>query len=343
MQLGIVVLAHRRNPQSITDHQPSLAAPGLEFGQGHQCLESLGVEADRPGELADITLKASIADVGGHQGIGHGLGIILFQLGDGEEGRQLDLAQLLKRLLDGSHFLIGAAITAPEAREVLGHHGHFALAPLVHPTDVGLAEFAHPIGIATEDTGAKIPLEARPRIVQHVQRRAQEHVETHRPQFPSHDLADFLGVIHVPGGAEGHVVRHLCYTGGDLGIGKAIPILSDSDEQGNEGYGTGQRLTGSEGLEAIGQIGYLEWCILSVGEVTVVSQEHHSAHSVVPDELGDIRPQAGIAASKGDQEQLAHLLLHRHTIHEPLDEIALILRFQRDRQEQGKQNSSQYH
>ena len=66
LQLRVIMTAHCGHAQGIGDQYATLFAPGGKFRQGHEVLQ-LGGQADGRSELADIALKAPIANVRRHQ------------------------------------------------------------------------------------------------------------------------------------------------------------------------------------------------------------------------------------------------------------------------------------
>jgi len=169
-QGGAVIPSQRGNPQGVADQHAAGRAPRGKLRQLHQVLK-LRSQADGRRGLADVALKAPIADVRRHEGRGDAGDGEVAIAGDRGKRRDLDLAQLLDRFLNGRHLIFGAPIRAALPREVFACRDHDPAAADLDAPDECLPDLADPEGIAAEGARVQVALAARPRGVQDVQRR----------------------------------------------------------------------------------------------------------------------------------------------------------------------------
>ncbi len=334
----IVIPANGQHAQRITDQDSSALVPGLELRQSHNGPQPLGVEADGTGALADVPLKATIADMGSHQSVSDIQGVATIGLGHGEEGSQLDLPQFLEGFLNGGGFFVSPAVAAADARKVLGHGCHASLTPLVHPPDVGTTQFAHPVGVTSESASSQITPECRTWLVENIEGGAQQHIDAQGCQFPPHDSTDLTGMLRVPGCAEGHVIGNRGHTAADLGVGETIAFMLNGDKEGDENTWRIRSLTGnkSQALQAIGEVRHALWRPVVIGEVLVGRREDDPAQFELSDKLSDIRFQSNIAAREGDEEHLSHLFLDCHGLDELADRVSWLLSVEGQRRKREK-------
>ena len=317
-QRRVKIFAYRGYAQRVADNQPPLVTPGDELRQPQDSCHTFRIKADRRRELPDVALEASVADVTRHECVGNTQTLVaVAQVGDLKERSQLNAAQFAQRLIHGGHLVIGQAVAAAMAGEVLGHSRHPAIAPAVDTANISTSHVAHPEGVAAKGAHADIPSPCRARVVEHVHAGPQQQVDAHRGQLAAHDLAQRFSVLQIPRRTHGHRAGQRRRPAGNTCVGPAVALVVNSNHKGH------RRMAQRQVLELVGQRRHLARRRLVIDKILVGGQQHHATDLVLDDQLGDVGVVAHVGPDEGHDEELPHPLLNRHAGQQLIHRVGL--------------------
>ena len=87
------------------------------------------------------------------------------------------------------------------------HRRYLTIAPLVNTTNIGLTQFAHPIGIAAETLHPQSGSQIGPRLFQHIQAGPQEQIYAYSRQLPADHRSNSSDQLWIPCCTQSHLRR----------------------------------------------------------------------------------------------------------------------------------------